>query len=213
MLAILKKDLILARKGLIFELFFCLVIIPFLSYKMNMGELGGVIICFLIQMIVIITTSTAISTKEVSNPKALTYLCSLPYKRKVFVLEKYLLDIILIIACNVIFAIESLFFPVVNTVSIIPTFVLIWIVLLYRAIIIPLEFKFGFEKVKFYSVFAIFVIAFGVPALLNKVEIKSPEWINSIPSPIQAVIMLVLIVLTVLISGKVSCNIFERKEL
>lgn len=216
MLAILKKDFMLLKKALLFEVIFCILIVPFLGYRIkDLGILGSFLIYFLIQLVILITTSTSLSTKEVTNEKAISYLCCLPYKRFSFVCEKYAMDIILAVTFSIIYSIEALIFDEVEALSLFAMGGLLIIVFLYRGFFIPLEFKFGFEKVKFYSMFAIFFASFGIPMLMNNFEFSnlSIDFFTNISEFLKVIMVYGIIAMIIIISMLISKRIFERKEL
>ena len=138
---------------------------------------------------------------------------TLPILTNIIVLSKYVLSAILVGLGGVISILLNVLITIIKSGSIsiemfYATAGICAVALLMIAVLLPLIYKYGVEKVRIMMLF-VFVIPFGIFMLLS--------WLN-VPLPSKETISLLLklspvFVLACLgISYKISCGIFERKE-
>lgn len=215
MRTLLIKNLQLIRKDLFIMIAFGIIVPPFLLSQINdkTGTLQYIMYCVMIFVFVIVA-ETSISMSETADQKAITYLCSLPIRRNDFLIEKYITDGILIALYSLIFVLESQVFNVIKQGKPWVFFCLLVPIIIYRCILIPLEFKFGYQKIKTISSFFVVLFPFAISIAAQKVDFNKVklDWILDEKAKtvlISSIIMAAFITISVYIAS----NIFSRKEL
>lgn len=215
---IIKKDFLLIKKYILF-MFIVSVGIPIFVY-MRIGErLGALssVIAFLMQLIFTqFLMNNSLSLVETKYEKAQALLCVTPYTRGLLVKGKYAFNLILFAYCLVVFIIVTLFFPeIIKDVSIVTiSFIFLFMTILI-GLKIPLEFKFGYEKIKYIFLGAMIVTPYILPTVFKFIS-KNNNAINNIrstPPIIQAVIISIFALILFLISFIISQKIYDKKEL
>ena len=216
MRALLKKDFLLIRKQIYIVLLFQIILTPALLYQIqNGGIIGGYLVFFLMQFVSVLVLQNTISVAETADVRAVAYLCVLPYKRRMLVIDKYLFDIGILVIYSLIYAIESKLIPVVPELSAWKCLLCVLGVIVYRGVYIPLEYKFGYEKTKFATTIFGLAVPFGFSFLMSKIKI-SPD-ILSFFSKISNMLMLIIVVIACIVIEIISCMFsvknFEGKDL
>lgn len=215
-MALFRKDCILVKKQILFMFLFQMVVTPFLLSRMEgSGVIGGYLIFFLVQYISVLVIQNSISVVETADERAISYLCTLPYKRTGFVREKYFMDIVLVVAYCVIYFVEEKFLTIVPKLELWMCAVCILIVFMYRAVYIPLEYKFGYEKTKYTTTIFGLLVPFGLSALLSKLNVTDEMIIRfEAISEMEALFAVVLCIVFVTgVSMFIASKIFREKDL
>lgn len=212
MKTLMIKDYMLIKRQMLFVIAFCIIVTPVLSSRMNdTGLIGNYLLFFLFDIILLITIPGTISIAESRDKRAVSFLCMMPIRRKRIVTEKYLMDYILVLGYAVIYIIES-GVGAVPRLKISLCAMLTFVALLYRAIYIPLEFKFGYDRTKFITTFVGLLLPFGLPALFKNVK-ASNKLIESFDSySIRCCIICVAILIGVC-SYILARRIFSGKDM
>lgn len=209
--SLVKKDIMIVKNYAL-----CVVALGIglpLLLAWRQPEMGGLYSFLMATLISSVAFNLAISEKENKYPKATALLASTPYMKSGIVRSKYCLYYIIYIVCCIPSFVEAQFIPklaVNNFAHGAATIFLIQAVCM--GILLPIQFKFGYEKTKFLG-FLIFLS----PFLLTATEsIKLPTFIanylNSSPIVLDILIFLFGIVVWI-ISLNISKNIVAKKDL
>ncbi len=176
----------------------------------------GFAFSFLVMMGTILTTST-ISHDEADHSQ--TYLFALPFERKTYVAEKFLLGGLLILASLVLSmvctGIRALFFRDVHMEGLLELIIVsISSGLLILAVMIPLRIRFSGDqgRIILYSVFA--MVALGGAALSNLLPGVSSQVSESFLSiqPIVLTLILLLVSLILVVAGFILARRWIMKK-
>ena len=215
MLGLLEKDfrLTLTRKQTML-IFFLLALI--MGFSMDSSFLIG----YLTMLATIIAVGT-LSYDEFDN--GLTFLMTLPFDRKTYVIEKYLFSLIMAAAAwliGTVLAFIGSFFrhAPVNLIEELPMFLsLIPALFLSAAVFIPLQLKYGSEKsrVVLFLIFGVIAILIGANSFLSPSEnplAKLTGLLDSMSPILVLAAITVICALLYLLSCLWSIRIMEKQE-
>lgn len=152
------------------------------------------------------------------------FLLTLPFTKKQYVREKYLFSICM---TTVVWTVSSIIYTIYMLVSdgafpssemLLPLLGIYCAYLCFTGIMIPIEFKFGGEKVgmALMIVFAsIFILGFLSNKLLGLFDISLSEIINQIstnPTLVLALAVIVFVAVFLIVSYRICMGIVNRKE-
>ncbi|KOS28574.1 ABC transporter permease [Bacillus anthracis] len=208
------KDFMLVKKYSLILLIFAAVAPIYVSsqIQLNDGGLVGFLITVLLTEHILFSTIS----KFEDQYKGAALLCAIPYTRNTFVKAKYLFLFIIFICISIIRIIISIIMPSgieklsVNALGI--TFLILSILF---GILLPIQFKFGYDKTKFISFFTCFLIPFVAPTLIRGVQSIHIDFTITFPFPqITQDWMLCFISLVIsLVSMIISLKIYAKKDL
>ncbi len=209
MIGFIKKDLAMIKSN--FKLLGILIV----TYSI-LGLLGKLDISFLLPFITVMIMISTFSYDNYNNWDA--YSICLPKGRKNSVKAKYLATIIMILVISFITGIISLLisylnFKVINYEQILITLLgTIFGTLLVITFMYPIIYKYGIEKARI----SIFLIIFGLFILIGFIsKYIDFTFISNILSLLEYYIIPIIIILMILmvyISYKISARIFWKKE-
>jgi hypothetical protein len=154
-----------------------------------------------------------VSMKEFQYPKASALLCTTPYPRSMIVVTKYGFCVTIFAVCSVIYWIETLLLPKLGSFHfemVIATFAGISLLI---SIYLPIQFKIGYEKTKFFFVVIIMASPFLLPQL-SKISSDSYLVIINSASTLFLCVMVVLVNLILLVASIfISIKIYNQKDL
>lgn len=174
-----------------------------------------------VPFLLLIVTMSTITYDEQDN--SMGFLMALPVSRQTYVLEKYLLSASFGVGG---FAVTFVIFLITEKAegsSMTPgDYLLVFMgflvfVILFLSLMIPIQLKFGSEKGKM-VLFAIFFGIIGLVYLVNKVltvdftQTAFYQTITQLPMGILMAMALVLFVIFVFISAKISLGVMKKKE-
>lgn len=157
----------------------------------------------------------SVSVEEAKYPKASALLCSAPYSRSTFVKAKYVFFLLLFVYCYAVYTLMALIVPGIGMINLtIVLSVLLFGMILY-GIYLPLYFKYGTEKTKFFFMICIFVISFGAPVLYPYLENVRIDFLMlaSVPIAIKNIVLAFASIAVCGVSQMVSIRIFSNKDL
>ncbi len=211
---LVKKDLILAKRYLIFMLVFAIgapIYIEIQTGSLSGGFLGFVItVLFVLYMLF----NTVSMSEDKYQGSAL--LSATPYTRSALVKAKYIFILLIFVGSYIIYSITSALvlahLPMLNISTL---GISLFLIALYFGIIIPLQYQFGYEKVRYISFFAIFITPFVFPGILKWLHSNniSLQMMLPIPQGIQDLLPFLLAVLIGFLSMAVSIRIYSKKDL
>lgn len=144
--------------------------------------------------------------------KSEQYILISPVSRKMIVLSKYILFLLIFVVCILAYSVDSCIFGQLNKPEFSSVSTAFLFISIFMGIYIPLEFKVGYENVKFYLMLIIILTPICVGALGKGMTQESAQKVSAIfesISPFFTVFAVVIIV----ISFIVSCRIYEKKDL
>ncbi len=174
-----------------------------------------------VPFLLLIVTMSTITYDEQDN--SMGFLMALPVSRQTYVLEKYLLSASFGIGG---FAVTFVIFLITEKAEgssmTFENYLLIFMgflvfVILFLSLMIPIQLKFGSEKGRM-VLFAIFFGIIGLVYLVNKVltvdftQTAFYQTITQLPMGILMAMALVLFVIFVFISAKISLGVMKKKE-
>jgi len=165
MYSLLLKDILVQKKQFLYGILLAAIY----SFAFSSNNLGGVLTVFVFPYIFMLT---AASYEEKNRSEIV--LASLPIKRSLLVIEKYVsvflfaalgaIEYIIVVGIGNLFQLPIKF----STLTIEP--VLIFGLAVYYGIYLPLYFKFGYIKTRWVNFVMFFGLFFGVTGLINTIN-------------------------------------------
>jgi hypothetical protein len=211
LLHLIKKDFVIAKKYVWLMLIVVLLIPPFFLWRTP--ELTGSISFVISAVFAVFMLLMYVSMKEFQYPKASALLCATPYPRSLIAMSKYGFCVAIFAACSVIYWIETLLLPKLgsfNSGVVMAAFVGISLLI---SIYLPVQFKVGYEKTKFFFVVIIMASPFLLPQLLKMNGDSYFAVINSIPSALLFVMVALVSLILLAASILISIRIYSQKDL
>lgn len=215
LLHLVKKDLILAKKYLLFMLVFA-VIGPIFIYS-RLGFDNGSFTSFLITVLFTEYILFNMVSFQEDKYKGAALLCTTPHTRNGVIKAKYLFVLVIFIGCFLLFNLAVVIGPStgLTKLSINNVGIILLIITVFFGILIPVQTKFGFEKTKYIFFIIIFLTPFILPYII--------QWYQSfgininfelpIPQYLKAWIPFVIAILIGFFSIIISIQIFSKKNL
>nr|UWI50737.1 ABC-2 transporter permease [Clostridioides difficile] len=173
---LIKKDFLIVKKYVLIVLAVCVIFPIFLIWRLP--EYAGVMGYILTTIFSIFMLLQYVSLKESQYPKASTLLCATPYPRKMLVLAKYAFCLIVFCACSFIFWIETLFLPQLGVFHFEMLVMMLLVMSVFLGIYLPVQYKLGYEKTKFFFGVIIMGSPFILPLLLKLENRLNIDFIN-----------------------------------
>lgn len=173
------------------------------------------IIFFLVLFVVILFLSNSVSLVDETYKKGCAYLCTTPYGRNQIVLSKYAFSYILFVLYCVIYELMSLAVPKYTTSLTFENIAISFLIIsIFRCVLIPLEFQFGYEKAKYIITLLIIGMPFIVSLCFGSIDITKIDFSNIIDmNVVWRIALIISLVIINAISMSISCYIFKRKDL
>lgn len=171
-LHLVKKDYLLVKKQILLMVLVIIAVPILYLSKLDVvnNSIESAIIVLVVVFVVIMLLPSSVSLVELNSKKGLNFLCIVPYTRTQIVLSKYLFDLCVFGVCFIFLLIVNLIYPSgsvkLSGIVIALTYLLTSI---YRGIIIPVEYKYGYEKSKYISTFSIVLM----PILISSISQNS----------------------------------------
>ena len=209
LLQLVKKEFLIVKKYVLLMAAVCILFPIFLLWRMP--EFAGILGFVLVTVFSILMLLQYVSLKETQYPKASTLLCALPFSRKNIVLSRYIFCIAIYFACCLIFGIEALLFPTLQSVSYRVPIVLFLLVSLCLSIYLPIQYKVGYEKTKLFFTVLIMATPVGFAQLMKSgINLK---FLSNIHPALLLLGSLIISALLLIISSIVSIKIYRKTEL
>lgn len=216
---LIRKDFLLVRKYVCLMMFFAVIAPPLLLWNMHAEnafvDFYGMMIFFLVLFVIVLFLSNSVSLVDETYKKGCAYLCTTPYGRNQIVLSKYAFSYMIFVFYCITYGLTSLLIPK-YTISL--TFeniaISFFIVSIFRCVLIPLEFKFGYEKAKYIITLLIIGMPFITSIFFDSIDITKIDISDIVNMDIiwRAALIVILLVVNV-ISMSLSCCIFKKKDL
>ena len=142
-------------------------------------------------------------------------LAATPYPRKWMVVSKYLVSLLMFVACTFIFWLETLLLPSLGGFNAPLTAVLFFIVSLFLSLYLPLYYKIGYDNMKYTFV----VVIMATPILTGAFD-QMPQLTQAfvtltttIAPPLLYTAFIVASLVLLAVSACLSMRFYERADL
>ncbi|MGE7882450.1 ABC-2 transporter permease [Bacillus sp. NPDC094077] len=211
---LVMKDFMLVKKYFLILLVFAAIAPIYVSTQIQLND-GG-LVGFLLTVLLMEHILFGTISKFEDQYKGAALLCATPYTRNAFVKAKYLFLFVIFICVSLIRIITSIIIPSgieklsVNALGI--TFLIFSILF---GILLPVQFKFGYDKTKIISFFTVFLIPFVAPTLIKGVQSIHIDFTITFPFPqiIQEWMPCFISLIISLVSMIISLKIYAKKDL
>ncbi|MGG4267691.1 ABC-2 transporter permease [Peribacillus simplex] len=211
---LVMKDFMLVKKYFLILLVFAAIAPIYVSTQIQLND-GG-LVGFLLTVILMEHILFGTISKFEDQYKGAALLCATPYTRSAFVKAKYLFLFVIFICVSIIRIITSIILPSgIEKLSINALGITFLILSILFGILLPIQFKFGYDKTKIISFFTVFLIPFVVPALIKEVQSSHIDFTITFPFPpiIQEWMPCFISLFISLVSMILSLKIFAKKDL
>ncbi|MEJ9176572.1 ABC-2 transporter permease [Bacillus cereus] len=208
------KDIMLVKKYFSILLVFAAIAPIYLSTQLKLND-GG-LIGFLLTVVFMEHILFGTISKFEDQYKGATLLCATPYTRSAFVKAKYLFLLVVFLCASIIRMITSIIIPSgIENLSINALGITSLVVSILFGILLPFQFKFGFDKTRMISFIVVFLTPFIAPTLIKEIQLSHLNF--TLPLPFPSIIMawmpcLISIVISI-ISMIISLKIYAKKDL
>lgn len=207
MICLIKKDLLLTKKYLLFMIMIVIALPIVLATRSSEASAFTSTMAFTFEVIYAeFLICRYLAMKEYQYPKAASFLSTLPYTRSMQIVSKYLLYLIIFAFCCIAYWIDTLFVPDLASINLNLIIPILFIASILYSIYMPVQYMFGYEKSKL--IFMFLLITF--PLLISRTKTAN---ILVILSKMSYPIMLIAAIGALLLSLMASINIFNKKEL
>lgn len=202
---LVKKDLFLAKKYWIVLFIAALVLPVFIQTKLLAGS--EFLSFFLSTLFIVYLLFNSVSMAE-DKFRGAAYLCATPYTRNKLVLSKYVLIVLLFGGCFILYMLTALLSPIeMRFLNLYDIGLAMLILHIAFGIIIPVQYRFGYEKSKYIFFFMIFLTPFVMP---NVVKVLQNNNIDFAAIPISQPMQGLLFVLLACAVGAISLSLSSR---
>lgn len=212
-LQLIKKDFLLARTHILIAMGLS-VLIP-LIVMVNVPIVTGAVAFIYTVVFATLLSLQSVASVEAKFPKAVALLCASPYSRNSFVMAKYACFYLLFAYCYVVYALLGLFFPTIEAINLSVVLAVLMFGTIIYSVYLPVYFKLGFERTKFFFLIVVLIIAYGMPMLINLSGNLNLYFFKFflLPAAILNSMMLITSIVVFAVSMNLSMRIFSKKEL
>lgn len=156
----------------------------------------------------------SVALAETKYPKAEALLCASPYTRKYLVVARYLFFMCIFVITTAIYELVVAFLPDTAMLSLIDIALTLLIGSVLLGIYLPLQYKIGYEKMKYVLMIVILLTPFLLPYLIEWLATSKLDltFLNSIPTVLRIFLYTATAVGINVVSAVVSIQIYEAKE-
>lgn len=211
---LVKKDFLLIKNYLLVLITFTIFTPVLLASKTNIPE-SGFLGFFASLMVLEYMLFSSISISE-DKYKGAALLCTTPYTRSSLIKSKYIFIFIIFIFICLIYTITSFLSPIeIEYLSILNMGFAFFIVSIYFSLIIPIQYKFGYEKTRYISSMTIMIFPFILPKVIDWLEYTDILVFieTKIPSILIILICYFSAILIAFFSMILSVKIYSKQDL
>ncbi|USG65701.1 ABC-2 transporter permease [Brevibacillus ruminantium] len=211
---LVKKDFLLAKKYWTVMLIAGLVLPIFIKSKVDFMP-GGFLAFFLSTLFIQYLLFNTVSMIEYKS-KGSALLCATPYTRRTIVIAKYFFLLAIFAGCYLLYSFASLLIPAkMEMLSLSEVGVSILVMAAVFGVMIPVQYRFGYEKSKYIFMFLIFLFPFVFPQMIRAMQFQQIGLQNLLPLPgVVQVLFLGLLALSISwISMECSARIYAKQNL
>ncbi|PES73194.1 ABC transporter permease [Bacillus cereus] len=204
----------LVKKYFFIILVFVAITPIYLSTQLQLND-GG-LIGFLLTVVFMEHILFGIISKFEDQYKGASLLCATPYTRSAFIKAKYLFLFVVFLCASIIRMITSIIMPSgIEHLSVSALGTTFLVVSILFGVLLPFQFKFGFDKTKIISFIVVFLIPFVAPTLIKEIQLSHLNF--TLPLPFPSIIMVwvpcFISIAISLISMIISLKIYAKKDL
>ena len=213
LMQLVRKDFLIVKKYVFFMMLLAVGVPLFVAWRLP--EITGVISFIYTVVFTELIICQGVSQEESKFPKAAALLCSVPYKRSAIVKAKYVFFLLLYAYCWAVYTVMALLVPGIGTIDLTVVLSVLLVGMIVYGIYLPLYFKYGVEKTKFFFMICIFAIAFGMPLFYNYLTGLQIDFsiLASIPVAVVNLMIVILFAVALGVSMTISIRIYSKKEL
>ncbi|NLE24375.1 MAG: ABC-2 transporter permease [Clostridiaceae bacterium] len=213
-ISLVKRDFLLIKKHC-FVLLLLEIAVPLLCvYKaQEIFEFG----CAVFALTYFFTTYMAIQSiaiAETKYPKVEATLCAAPYSRKQIIFGRYMFMGALFVATIVIYGILSALLPSISMISVMDTIITLLISTVVIGVMLPVQYKLGYEKMKYVYMVIIVTMPVSVPFIAKFLSSHPIDLsgILKLSAFAKSGIALVISALLIAASMFASLKVYNKKE-
>lgn len=210
-LNLVKKDFLLVKKNLLFMAAAAFGFPIYLSASIQAGFLIFLLTTLIIQY-VLFSSVSAVEYKY----KGSALLCATPYTRNALVIAKYVFNVAVFIGCYILYTGAALLFPGIVVMLDVSMFGMsLFIMTVVFGILIPAQYRFGYQKSKYIYMAFFFITPILLPVLAKWLQTNPVNLEIQLPFPhwIESLFPYLLAMLIGFISIRISINIYSREDL
>lgn len=207
---LIKKDILIIKKYIFLAFFLIILIPPFFIWWSPQVPIAAIfLICSIFAEFML---CEYLSMKESVYHKTSALLCALPYSRSSLVEADYIFFVLIFLYCYLIFIIEGLLMPQLKIPQSFEFGTLAFISIIY-SIYMPIQYKLGYEKTKFFFFVIIMTSPFILPSVIKSQYAVNAASLFNLSNAVLSIIFIAASILTLSLSAIVSCSIYSKKEL
>ncbi|MDR2996362.1 MAG: ABC-2 transporter permease [Bacillus cereus] len=205
MIGLLRKDIMLITKN--FSPIYFIAITPPIVVSLNNPDYFLFMFSITLAFLIAIQVPTTMELDEKVNWKKI--VMSMPINTNTTVLSKYFLTLIMAIISGISVALVSLIYT--KSVNIIYIIIAIILVIMYNAVVIPVSYKFGTSKSRYFVIFFVCIpVLFSY--LFKKLNINFNEHLLRIDIKILYTLLFCVGVLLIILSIITSIKALDKKN-
>lgn len=208
---LIKKDLLIGKKYIPFSLILVLAIPLFISWQASLLMGTGAFVLTTVYAGVLLEQQ--ISLIELRYQKAESLLCAMTYTRKNIVKSKYFFFLFIFACITVVYGMLALIFPqvVILTADGFSTAFLINTIIF--SVYIPIQYKIGAEKMKYFFAIVLFGASFGMVYIYKWMAGLDLSFFEGIPNYIYWILSFAVSIIILIVSICISVRLYLKKEL
>nr|WP_150959891.1 ABC-2 transporter permease [Aneurinibacillus sp. XH2] len=212
--SLVKKDLLLVKKYLLFMVVFSIIAPMFITVKISLpgGGLLGFFITVLFTEYILLNTLSSLEDKY----KGAVLLSATPYTRKTLIQARYLFSLIIFVGVYVIYTVTSFVSPVpLGQLNLFTAGLSFLFITAYCGVLLPVQYKYGYEKTKFISSLFVILTPFVGPFVIKWLQTNpvNLDVLPALPQPAGHALPVLMAILLGLISMTTSVKIYSQKNL
>ncbi|EQK44118.1 ABC-2 transporter family protein [[Clostridium] bifermentans ATCC 638] len=214
MFNLLKKDFIIIKSFWPFLIIFSILGPIFINYQTRGFDSSFISFIITILFLEFILYGSVCRLEE--KDKGCILLTTMPYSRSDIVKSKYLFIGAIFIIAYVLYILAALITPIeMNFLSIESIVISFLVISVCFGIYIPIQYKYGTEKTKYISSCFVLISPLSLPAVIKWIQSKNIdlEIINKVPNLLKYMVIILLALVVLEISIKISINIYDNKDL
>lgn len=208
---LIKKDFLIVKKYAFLMFLVSILIPPFVL--LSTPELARSVSFYIAAVFSVFMLLQFVSMKEFQYPKAATLLSATPYRRSTIVASKYGFCIFIYLVCCITYLIDTFFFPALGEFSLKMISITFLSISLLIGIYLPIQYKFGYEKTKFFFIIIIMVTPFLLPKLVRINDGFGIDITSFFPPVVVYLIALFSSLIFLALSIYTSVKIYNHKDL
>jgi hypothetical protein len=205
MIGLLRKDIMLITKS--FSPIYFIAITPPIVVSLNNPDYFLFMFSITLAFLIAIQVPTTMELDEKVNWKKI--VMSMPISANTIVLSKYFLTLIMAVISGISVTLVSLIY--MKSVNAIYIIIAIILVIMYNAVVIPVSYKFGTSKSRYFVIFFVSIpVLFSY--LFKKLNINLNEYILKIDIKILFALLFCIGALFILLSIIASIKALDKKQ-